>query len=390
MSKYIYLDNAATTRVLEESAKIAYDAMVGDFGNPSSVHIKGYEAERLMTDARENIAKDLCCDPKEIIFTSGGTEANNQAIFGAVYGNPRKGKHIVASSIEHSSVYNPIHYLEEKGYDVTYILSDEMGRIRLDMLSDAIQRDTVLVSIMLVNNEVGTLQPMEEISNIVKRASDSTILHVDAIQAAGKLPINLKRTKVDLLSVSGHKFHSPKGCGILYKRANTKISNLVYGGGQESNFRSGTENVPGILAMANSFKVANMNMNDNLKKVSAIRGAFIEGIKDISDIKINGFEDSDVTGKASPYIVNVSFKGVRAEVLIHSLEEKGIYVSSTSACSSHTKTKSRTLQAMGLTGEEMESAIRFSFSKDTTSNEIKETIKAIEELLPKLRKFTRR
>lgn len=384
MNKEIYLDNAATTRVLEESAELAKKIMTEDYGNPSSVHLKGFYAEKILNESRDKISKVLSCDPKDLIFTSGATESNALAIIGGCSANVRVGKHIVVSGLEHSSVRNTMKYMESIGYDITYLPSDSNGYIRLDLLSDAIQRDTCMVSCVYVNSEVGAIQPIEEIGNMVKMANEKCLFHVDGVQAVGKLPINLKRSRIDLLSASGHKFHSPKGTGFLYKRKNVKLNSLVFGGGQEGGFRSGTENLPGIAAMANSITVVSKDLERNFERLLELKRDFCEKLLLIDDVYLNGSLE-----KSSPYILNVSFVGVRSEVLIHALEEKGIFVSAQSACSSHVKTKSETLSAMGIESERSDSAIRFSFNKDTDKKELEECLLALNELLPKLRKFKR-
>lgn len=384
MSKEIYLDNAATTATLPESADIARSIMVEEYGNPSSVHLMGFNAEKILNESREKIAKVLSCDAKDLIFTSGATESNALAIIGGCAANARVGKHIIISSLEHSSVKNVAKHLEDIGYDVTYLPSDENGHIRLDLLADAIQRDTCMVSCIYVNSEVGSIQPIEEIGNIIKMTNEKCLFHVDGVQAVGKLPINLKRSRIDLLTASGHKFYSPKGVGFLYKKKNVKLSPLVFGGGQEGGIRSGTENVPGIAAMANSLTVVSKDIDKNIKKLDTLKTEFAQKLSEIEDVFINGSLE-----KSSPYILNASFLGVRSEVLIHALEEKGIFVSAKSACSSHVKTRSDTLTAMGIEGERSDSAIRFSFGKDTKKEDITQTLKAINELLPSLRKFKR-
>lgn len=386
-NKEIYLDNAATTKVLSETVALMQDIMLKDYGNPSSIHLKGFEAEKIMDDAREKVAKALNCKSKEIYFTSGGTESNNIAIIGGVHANKRVGNHIITTQIEHSSVSNAIKYLEEEeGYEVTYLPCDENGIVRLDALMDNIQKDTVLVSIMYVNNETGSIQPINEIGNIIKRMNDKCLFHVDAVQAVGKLPIDLKYERINFLSASAHKFYGPKGCGFLYVKENTKVNPIIFGGGQENNLRSGTHNLPGIAGCANSLDLVSTKLKENYEYLSSLKEAFAKGLEQIDGCIING-----IVGKASsPYIINASFKDLRAEVLIHALEEKGVYVSAQSACSSHAKKKSGVLSAMGLASDRIESSLRFSFSIDTKKEDLDFTIKALDELVNTLSKFKRK
>ncbi len=382
--KEIYLDNAATTRTLDESGKIMLSIMTKEYGNPSSIHNKGFFAEKHIKNARETVAGILDCRPKEIIFTAGGTESDNLAVIGGARANKRTGKHIITSSIEHSAVSKAVKYLEEKeGFEVTYIPCDSEGIVNTALIKEAIREDTILISVMYINNETGSVQPIDEISKIIKSTGSSIIFHVDATQAVGKYRISLRNSRIDLLTGSSHKFHGPKGVGFLYKKEDIKLEPIIIGGGQESGFRSGTENVAGIAGMANSLFYVSCNQEDSFSRVSKLKEDFINGISDIEGVYVNG------SRKGSPYIVNVSFTRLRGEVLIHALEDKGIYVSSSSACSSHSQKPSSVLSAMGLSNERMESAIRFSFSIDTTEEEINNTIEALKELEPMLSRFKR-
>lgn len=379
----IYFDNAATTKAFPEVVRIMEEAMQVTYGNPSAKHIKGMEAENLIKEAQDVIAKSLKAKPGEIFFTSGGTESNNTAIIGTAMKNHRRGKHIITSRIEHASVYEPMRFLEEQGFEVTYLDVDKKGYLRLDELEEAIRPDTTLVSLMFVNNEIGTVQPVKEAGEIVKKKNPETVFHVDAIQAYGKMPITPKNMKIDLLSMSGHKIHGPKGVGFLYVREGTKIQPLIYGGGQQKGMRSGTENVPGIAGLGCACRLMIGEQYENADKIRKIKEYFQERIQEIDDIIDNSGE--------APHIASISFKGLRSEVLLHALEEREIYVSSGSACSSNKKQPvSGTLNAIGLPDEYKDGTLRFSFSLENTKEEVDETIEALKELVPMLRRFVRR
>lgn len=377
-----YFDNGATTRVFPQVKDIVIEAMEEEYGNPSSMHMKGVKAEQYVKDAREIIAKSLKVDPKEIVFTSGGTESNNMALIGTAMANARKGKHIISTRIEHASVYNPLFFLEENGYEITYLPVDEHGVVDLGALEKAIRPDTILVSVMYVNNEIGAVQPVEEIGKIVKKKNPDTLFHVDAIQAYGKYHIYPRRLKIDLLSVSGHKIHGPKGIGFLYIKDKTKVHPLILGGGQQKGMRSGTENVPGIAGLGKAVQLIYQDHEEKMKKIQAIKDDFIAQVMELSDVRNNSGE--------APHIASISFQGVRSEVLLHALEEKGIYVSSGSACSSNKPAISGTLKAIGLTKEYYDSTLRFSFCIFNTKEEVDYTVNCLRELLPILRRFTRK
>lgn len=377
-----YFDNGATTRVFPQVKDIVIEAMEEEYGNPSSMHMKGVKAEQYVKDAREIIAKSLKVDPKEIVFTSGGTESNNMALIGTAMANARKGKHIISTRIEHASVYNPLFFLEENGYEITYLPVDEHGVVDLEALEKAIRPDTILVSVMYVNNEIGAVQPVEEIGKIVKKKNPDTLFHVDAIQAYGKYHIYPRRLKIDLLSVSGHKIHGPKGIGFLYIKDKTKVHPLILGGGQQKGMRSGTENVPGIAGLGKAVQLIYQDHEEKMKKIQAIKDDFIAQVMELSDVRNNSGE--------APHIASISFQGVRSEVLLHALEEKGIYVSSGSACSSNKPAISGTLKAIGLTKEYYDSTLRFSFCIFNTKEEVDYTVNCLRELLPVLRRFTRK
>lgn len=383
-----YLDNASTTRPLESVRKIMMETMDVCYGNPSSMHSKGFEAEKYIKRAKEIIAASLKAEEREIIFTSGGTESNNMALIGTGIANRRQGKHIITTKIEHASVHNPLIFLEEQGYEVTYLSVDQNGFIDLDELKGAIRKDTILVSVMYVNNEIGTCEKIAEIGKLVKAANEHALFHVDAIQGYGKYKIYPKKLGIDLLSISGHKLHGPKGVGVLYVRDKVKIQPIIHGGGQQGNMRSGTENVPGIAGLGAAVQEIYKDHAEKMAKLYKIKEHFINEVSKIEGVTVNGVTGISVK-ETAPHIVSVSFCGVRAEVLLHALEERGIYVSSGSACASNHPQLSGTLQAIGVKKELLDSTIRFSFSVTTTIEEIEYTLEVLNELLPVLRRYTR-
>lgn len=383
-----YLDNSATTRCTKSVAQVMTEVMCGAYGNPSSLHHKGVEAERYVREARETIAKTLKCTPKEIFFTSGGTESDNLAIRGAAYANARQGRHLITTSVEHPAVLNTMQYLEQQGYEVTYLPVDEYGRVRLSDIEAAIRPDTILVSMMHTNNEIGALEPIAEAGELIKRVNPNTLFHVDAVQGYGKSRIYVKRMKIDMLSVSAHKIHGPKGIGFLYVGDRVKIRPIVFGGGQERGLRSGTENVPAIAGMAQAAEEIYQNLDEDVERMYGLRARLEDGIRRLENVRFNTLPGRE----SAPHVLSVSFAGVRSEVLLHALEEKGIYVSAGSACASnHPETSgSATLRAIGLEKELLNSTIRFSLSAFTTEEEIDDTVQALGELVPMLRRYTRR
>lgn len=380
-----YLDNSATT-VCEPGVVEKVVQMMSDvFGNPSAMHNKGVEAENYIKEAKEIIAKTLKVQEKEIIFTSGGTESNNLAIMGCGAANHRMGKHLITTKIEHPSVGNVMKHMEEEGFEVTYLPVDENGIVKLDKLREALRPDTMLVSVMYVNNEVGAVQPIEEIGQIVKANNRSTLFHVDAIQGYGKYRIHPKKMGIDLLSVSGHKIHGPKGIGFLYCDSKVKIKPILFGGGQQRDLRSGTENVPGIVGLAEAAKEIYTDFEEKMERLYDVKAYFVEKLAELENVKING-----LTGKNSaPHVVSVSFPGIRSEVLLHSLEEREIYASAGSACASNKPAVSETLKAMNVPKEHLDSTLRFSFSVHTTKEEIDYCIEVLKGLLPMLRRYAR-
>ena len=382
----IYLDNSATTRVDPEVLELMRKVMDEDYGNAASLHRKGSEAEKYTKTAKEQIASTLKCEPKNIFFTSGGTESNNWAIRGAAEANRRMGMHLVTTSIEHPSVKNTMRYLEEQGYEVTWLPADSNGIVSVSDLRNALRPDTILVSVMHVNNEIGSVQPIEEIGEMLKRERPEILFHVDVIQSYGKYRIYPKRMNIDLLSVSGHKLHGPKGIGFLYIADRVKIKPLIYGGGQQKGYRSGTENVPGEAGLGLAAGKLYAHFDENIEKLYSLKARLAEGLQTIEGTKINGKTGRD----SAPQILSCSFRDVRSEVLLHALEDRGIYVSSGSACASSHPSEISTLLSIGLTKEEQEGTIRFSLSVNSTEEEIDRTLYALKEILPVLRRFTRR
>nr|MCR5356181.1 cysteine desulfurase [Lachnospiraceae bacterium] len=330
--------------------------------------------------------------------TSGGTESDNLALIGCARANHRAGKHIITTKIEHPAVLEPCEYLEKEGFEVTYLDVDETGRVRPDDLKKALRDDTILVSVMYVNNEIGSLQPIEELGQIIKAHNPAALFHVDAVQGFGKVRINPKKEKIDLLSVSGHKIHGPKGVGILYVSDKVKINPIMFGGGQQKGLRSGTENVPGIAGIAKATELIYTDFDSKTDKLYELKTYFINELLKLDGITVNGLVSSPVNGavtkddirQTAPHIVSASVDGIRAEVLLHALEEKGVYVSSGSACASNKPAISATLKAIGVKRELLDSTIRFSMSVETTKEEIDLALGSMKELLPALRRYTRR
>ena len=381
-----YLDNSATTRCSERAKDLMVNLLMEDYGNPSSLHTMGVTAENYIKEAKKRIAATLKADEKEILFTSGGTESNNMALIGAALANKRAGNHIITTSIEHASVSAAAAYLEELGFRVTYLSVDSDGVISLDELKEAVCSETILVSLMMVNNEIGAVEPIAEAAKIIKAQNPNTLLHVDAIQAYGKYRIYPKKLGVDLLSVSGHKIHAPKGTGFLYIKDKTKIKPLIYGGGQQKGMRSGTENVPGAAALGEAAMEIYEDFDEKIERLYCLKERFIEGVTQIEGVRVNGKTGRD----SAPQIVSVSVEGVRSEVLLHALEEKEIYVSAGSACSSNKPAPSKTLQGIGLTKERLESTVRFSFCVNTTEEEIDYAVEQMKEIVPFYRRFIRK
>lgn len=383
----VYLDNSATTKCYPEVVSLVSQVMLEDYGNPSSMHMKGVAAEKYLRYARETIAKNLKVNEKEILFTSGGTESDNLALIGAAMANCRAGKHLITTQIEHPAILQTMHFLEKQGFEVTYLSVDSNGVICLEELQEAMRDDTILVSIMHTNNEIGALQPIEEAGRLIKRMNSKTLFHVDAVQGYGKFRIFPKRMNIDLLSVSGHKIHGPKGIGFLYINERCKVTPINFGGGQQKGMRSGTENVPGIAGLGKAVELIYCNLEEERSKMYEVKERFTQGVLQLENVKING-----LTGENSaPHVVSVSFGGIRSEVLLHALEDREIYVSAGSACASNKAPKpSDTLRAIGLEKEYLDSTIRFSFSVFTTKEEIDYCLQALYDIVPMLRRYTRK
>ena len=380
-----YFDNSATTRCYPEVAEIVVKTMTEDFGNPSAMHLKGVEAEKYVREAAQTLAKILKVNEKEIIFTSGGTESNNLALFGGADANKRSGNHIITTSVEHAAVGQPAERLEQMGYEVTIVPVDHRGVVQLEALEKALRPDTILVSTMYVNNEVGAVMPVEEIAKLVHEKSPKALYHVDAIQAFGKYRIYPKKAGIDMLSVSSHKIHGPKGVGFLYINEKARIQPQILGGGQQAGMRSGTDNVPGIAGLGVAAKMVYTDFDEKIEHMYQLKERIAEGFLKLPDVRLNGMEIRE----GAPQILSASFLGVRSEVLLHTLEEKGIYVSAGSACSSHKRKAAGTLSAMGMEAAQRESTLRFSFSEENTFEEVDYALEVIGQVLPMLRRYSR-
>lgn len=387
----VYLDNSATTRTFPEVAELMTKIMCEDYGNPSSLHMKGVGAEQYLRYAKETLAKILKVTEKEIVFTSGGTESDNLAIIGCALANSRRGNHLITTQVEHPAVLQTMRYLEEQGYRVTYLPVDSCGLIHLEDLHRAMTPETILVSIMHTNNEIGALQPIAEAGALIKRMNPNTLFHVDAVQGFGKARIYPKKMNIDMMSVSGHKIHGPKGVGFLYVADKVKLQPITFGGGQQFNLRSGTENVPGIVGLAKAAELLYNDFDEDIARIRECKHRFIEGIRRMDNVVINGLLPGDTIGESTaPHIVSVSFGGVRSEVLLHTLEEKEIYVSAGSACAARKPQPSATLKAIGVDKGMLESTIRFSFSVFTTPQDIDVCLQVLYDRIPMLRKYSRR
>ncbi len=380
----IYLDNSATTMVRPEVAKLMYEIMTKDYGNPSSMHIKGVQAERYLREAKEIFAGILKISEKEIFFTSGGTEGDNMAIIGAALAGRRRGKHIITTVIEHPAVLESCAFLEKNGFEVTYLPVNAAGQVEPDTLKAALRDDTVLVSVMYVNNEIGAIEPVSELGRIIKEYNKDILFHVDAVQAFGKFRIHPYKENIDMLTMSSHKIHGPKGVGAIFIKDKTKIQPIALGGGQQKGMRSGTENVPGIAGMAMAAKELYDKFDEDVNRLYELKEYFVREITGIEGATVNGLTGRD----SAPHVVSVSFDGItKSEVLLHALEDKGIYISSGSACSSNKPSLSSTLKAIGVKNDLLYATLRFSFSVFTTKEELEYTINAVKELLPVLRKY---
>ena len=381
-----YFDNSATTRCCDEAAEVVERTMRTDFGNPSAMHRKGVEAEHYLREASEKLSEILKVTGKEILFTSGGTESDNMAVIGCALANQRAGKHIITTAVEHPAVLEPARFLEKQGFEVTYLPVDGAGVVKMDALQASLREDTILVSVMYVNNETGAVMPVEEIAQAVHARSPKAAFHVDAVQAFGKYRIFPRKQGIDLLSVSSHKIHGPKGAGFLYIRNGVKVQPLILGGGQQNGMRSGTDNVPGVAGMAKAAGIAYRDLDKNVEWLFRLKKRMTEGLLAMPDVQINGMPLTE----GAPHIISASFDGIRSEVLLHALEEEGIYISAGSACSSHKRKPSAVLTAMGLPKSRIESTVRISFSEENTEEEVDYCLEVLERLLPVLRRYARR
>lgn len=381
-----YFDNSATTRCYEEVKDIVVKTMTEDFGNPSAMHKKGVEAEQYVKESAQTIAKILKVSEKEILFTSGGTESNNLALIGGAMANKRSGNHIITTAVEHAAVGQPVAFLKEQGFEVTILPVDEQGVVKMDALEKALRPDTILVSTMFVNNEVGAVMPVEKIGALVHQKSPKALYHVDAIQAFGKFRINPKKMGIDLMSVSAHKIHGPKGVGFLYISSKAKVQPQILGGGQQGGMRSGTDNVPGIAGLGVAAKLIYTDFDKKTQHLYELKERMAKGLLELEDVKLNGMP----LREGAPQILSVSFMGIRSEVLLHTLEEKGIYISAGSACSSHKRKPSSTLTAMGMGAAQIENTVRISFSEENTFEEVDYCLEVLREILPVLRRYSRR
>ena len=379
----IYLDNAATTKTAPEVVDAMLPYFSEYYGNASTIYSLGAESKKAMDHARQTIADSLGAKPEEIYFTAGGSESDNWALKATAEAYASKGKHIITTPFEHAAVSAPLAWLEKQGYEITEIPVDEKGNLLLERLAETIREDTILVSTMYVNNEMGAVVPAEEIGRIIHEKNPKTLYHVDAVQGYGKYRIYPKKMGIDLLAVSGHKIHGPKGAGFLYINEKAKIQPLLLGGGQQEGMRSGTDNVPGIAGLGVAAKKIYENLEADTARMRELKTYLAAELEKMEQVEINGPEPE----KGAPHILNVSFLGVRSEVLLHTLEDRQIYVSAGSACSSHKRAGSASLGALRLSPERKESAIRFSLCEFTTREELAYTLEVLREVLPMLRRY---
>ncbi|MBQ9611420.1 MAG: cysteine desulfurase [Lachnospiraceae bacterium] len=395
----VYLDNSATTRVFPETAQLMNRIYLEEYGNPSSMHHKGVEAEKQLRQAKQTLAGILKVKPSNLYFTSCGTESDNIAIIGGALAAQRNGKHIITTPVEHPAVLESMKYLEQEGFEITYIPVDGCGRVDPEEVAAAVRPDTVLVSIMHTNNEIGALQPITEIGEKIKKKNPKVLFHVDAVQGFGKALIHPRQQHIDLLAASGHKIHAPKGVGLLYVADGVKLRNLIFGGGQQNGLRSGTENVAGAAGMALSAQKLYEKLDVELDTLYDMKQFFIEQVTQIDGVRVNGLPETGADGKAlslseavrmtAPHVISLSFENVRAEVLLHALEDKGIFVSAGSACASNRPHISATLQAIKLPENLLDSTIRFSTGVMNTMEDMQYTADALKEIVPFLRRYTR-
>lgn len=377
----VYFDNSATTKPLEEVINEVAKGMREFYGNPSSLHNLGFKSEKKLKECREALSKTINAENNEIYFNGGGSEGNNLVLKGIL----KKGTHFITTPFEHPSVLNTLKKLQDDGVEVTFLKLDENGKVDLEHLRESIKKETVLVSVMHVNNEIGVIQDIQAIGNIIRECSKRAKFHVDAVQSYGKFQIDVKASNIDFLTVTGHKFHGPKGVGFIYVKKPNILNPLIEGGSQESGMRAGTQNVSGIMGLTTAAVIANGKLDENYRKVYEIKKRFIDKLKDIDNIRIN----SPLNNDFSPYILNVSFKGIRGEVLLHFLEEQNIYVSTGSACSAKERARtggSYVLKELKRSVDEISGGIRFSFSDDNTKEEVDYTVDVLKNGLKFLRR----
>ena len=384
MNRLIYLDNAATTQVYPQVLDAMLPFFTEHYGNPSAIYSFANEAKKAVDQSRSTIADLIGANTDEIYFTGGGSESDNWALVATAEAYESKGKHIITSKIEHHAILHTCEYLEKRGYEITYIDVDEKGTIKLDELEAAIRPDTILISVMAANNEIGTIQPLKEIGAIAK--AHGVLFHTDAVQAFAHIPINVDEMNIDMLSASGHKIHGPKGIGFLYINEKVKIIPQILGGGQQSGMRSGTDNVPGIAGLGVAAAQIYENLDENVEHMYQLKEHIAEGLSEIEDIRINGMP----LREGAPQILSISVMGVRSEVLLHALEDKEIYISAGSACSSHKRKPSATLSAMGMSKDQIESTVRLSFCEENTMEEADYFLQTMKELVPMLRRYSRK
>ena len=376
----IYLDNAASTRVREEVLETVNDILLNDYANPDAAHEFGIQVAKRIKKSRQIIADALSVSIKEVYFTSGGSEGNNIIIQGVINGNPRQGKHLITTKIEHPSVFEIFKEYERNGFEVTYLNVDSDGRIKLDELTDSIRNDTVLISVIAVNSETGVIQDLEKIGNIIKQKNKNVYFHSDFVQGLGHIKINPAKCRLDALTVSSHKVYGPKGAGAIYLSGNVKIKPLIFGSNQEQGVVQRTLNSSGIIGFGKAVQIACENFSKDNAQIKEVKEYLLQKIQnEISDIRVNTIEEDSV-----PHILNISFRGIQGEVLVHFLGMSKIYVSTGSACSSR-KGNSRILESMGLTKEEVAGGIRFSFSVFNTKEEMDETVKVLKEAVAAIR-----
>jgi cysteine desulfurase len=378
----VYFDHCATTPPYPEVIRTVTETMERYYGNPASIHRIGLDAEKLLNGARDQMARLLRVHSDELLFTSGGSESNNMAIKGTAWRYRSRGKHLITTQIEHPSVTESYRQLESEGFRVTYLPVDEMGQVRISDLEQALCNDTILVSVMLVNNEVGSIQPISQIGKLLKQRS-KVFFHVDAVQGVGKLPLDPHAMGIDMMSASAHKFRGPKGVGFLFRRRGIELEPLIVGGGQEWGMRAGTSNVPLVAGMAKAMRLSVEGLDQNTKSLASLKEGLLRRVLDIPGVYLNGAQAEELT---APHVVNISVPGCKPEVIVHSLEQKGFYVSTKSACASGKETPSKVLLAMGYDRARASSSIRISLGPEHRLEDVWSLADALEAICTELRK----